>query len=72
MAECELIDKCPFFNKQLVNKDDKIEELKEKYCKTNCLHCARYMIVTAVGKEAVPSDLAPDEKTKAYEIISSS
>ncbi len=71
MAECELIDKCPFF----INNPGEVEktaQMKEKYCKTNNLNCARYLIATAIGFEAVPSDLAPDQKTKAYEIISSS
>ena len=72
MAECELIDKCPFFNKHLENDDATVTSLKEKYCKTNNLNCARYMIATALGSEAVPEDLNPTEKIKAYEIISSS
>ncbi len=71
MAECELIDKCPFFNNNIV-ETEKIMQMQEKYCKTNNLNCARYLIATAIGSEAVPSDLAPDQKTKAYEIISSS
>lgn len=70
MAECELIDKCPFFNNN-TGETEKITQMQEKYCKTNNLNCARYLVVTAIGSEAVPSDLAPDQKTKAYEIISS-
>ena len=72
MAECELIKKCPFFINKIAGDSEKVSEMKEKYCKTNNLNCARFMIATALGSEAVPPDLAPDEKIKAYEIISSS
>ena len=69
MADCELIKGCSFFNDELGNKPDSVEELKEKYCKTNNLNCARYMVANAIGKENMPSDLSPDEKVKAYMVI---
>ena len=69
MAECELIDKCPFFSGQLAERADEREELKEKYCKNNNLNCARYMIASSVGKEQIPPNLYPDEKIAAYAII---
>ncbi len=72
MGECELINECPFFNGNIAGDEGKIAEMKDKYCRKNNLNCARYMIVTAVGREAVPMELTPDEKTKAYEIISES
>ncbi len=72
MGECEFINKCPFFNSQLADDEETREFMKEKYCKTNNLNCARYMIALAVGSEAVPENLYPNEKEKAYEIISSS
>ncbi len=69
MAECELIDECPFFRGQLTERADEREELKEKYCKNNNLNCARYMIASSVGKEHIPPNLYPDEKIAAYAII---
>lgn len=63
MGECESIGGCPFFN----GEND--EDMKEKYCKTNNLNCARYMVSQAVGKEFVPLDLAPNEKERSYMII---
>ena len=69
MAECELIEKCPFFHGKLADKPVEVNELKEKYCRTNNLNCARYMIVQSVGKEHMPEDLYPHEKTVAYGII---
>ena len=69
MAECEFIAHCPFFNGKLAEKPAEIEKLKEEYCRTNCLHCARYMIATALGKDHMPSDLYPHEKEVAYKLL---
>ncbi len=68
MAECEFLEKCPFFNDKLEKKAE-AGELKEKYCSTNNLHCARYMVSTSVGPDYVEKDLMPDEKMRAYGII---
>jgi len=69
MAECEFIEKCPFFQGKLADKPVEVEELKEKYCKSNNLNCARYMIANALGKEHMPADLYPHEKDVAYRVI---
>ncbi|MDC7218321.1 MAG: hypothetical protein PQJ59_00165 [Spirochaetales bacterium] len=63
MTDCECLAGCPFFNG---NND---EEMKNKYCKNNNLNCARYMVFNSCGKDKVPADLAPDDKTTAYVII---
>lgn len=69
MAQCELIDTCPFFNDKLANKPDEVEDMKETYCKNNNLNCARYMVFNSVGKDNMPENLYPDEKTRAYMFI---
>jgi hypothetical protein len=69
MAECEFINECPFFQGKLAEKPAEIETLKEEYCRTNGLHCARYMIATALGKEYIPADLYPHEKDIAYKLL---
>ena len=69
MGECEFIEGCPFFQDKSVEKPVEVEELKNKYCKNNNLNCALYMIAQAVGKEKMPPDLYPDEKTIAYQVI---
>ena len=71
MAECEFIEKCPFFNDKLGNIPDKVDDLKAKYCKNNNLNCARYMVVNALGKDHMPPDLYPHEKERAYTVIAS-
>lgn len=69
MGECEFIAGCPFFNGQLAGDPEKIETLKEKYCRTNNLNCARYMVANALGKEKMPTELFPDQKDRAYLVI---
>ena len=69
MGECEFIGKCPFFNGHLAGDEERIEEMKEKYCRNNNLNCARYMVANALGKEKMPPDLFPNEKDRAYQRI---
>ena len=66
MGECEFIGACPFFNDKLNSKPEKVEELKEKYCRNNNLNCARYMVAHALGKAMMPEELYPHEKQRAY------
>lgn len=70
MLECELIEGCPFYNGYLKGDENKIEAMKEKFCRKNNLNCARYMIFMALGRGSVPPELFPHQKNKAYQIIS--
>lgn len=69
MSDCEFIGACPFFNDKLENKPAEVEALKVKYCRTNNLNCARYMVAMALGKEKMPPNLYPNEKDRAYLVI---
>lgn len=69
MGECEFISKCPFFNDELSDKPDTVEEMKAQYCKGNNLNCSRYMIANALGKDYMPPNLYPHEKQRAYLVI---
>ena len=42
---------------------------KKRYCETNNDTCARWMVASALGKEAVPDDLFPNQVEKANKII---
>ncbi|OQY39516.1 MAG: hypothetical protein B6229_03585 [Spirochaetaceae bacterium 4572_7] len=66
MEQCEYYEKCSF-----ITSGNKVE-LREQYCDSNPLHCARYMILEALGSGKVPDDLFPDEKIKAYAILAES
>lgn len=72
MGECEFINTCPFFNDELEGRETDIEKLKNDYCRTNSLHCARYIVAITLGKERMPPNLYPDEKDRAYMIIAES
>ena len=70
MEACEFIDKCPFFHGELAEKPVEIEKMKLKYCRSNNLNCARYLIAIALGKSYMPNDLYPHEKEVAFSLIS--
>lgn len=71
MADCEIIKSCPFALGALESRPDQ-DKLTAEYCKSNNLHCARYMVYSTAGEDKVPADLYPDEKNKAYLVIAES
>ena len=70
MADCELLEKCVFFNDKMASMPSTSEIIKLRYCKDNCSDCARYLVREALGKERVPEDLFPNQNEKAREVIS--
>jgi len=70
MAERERVQTCPFFNDKMKNMPASAELMKDKYCRGDFASCARYMVLKALGKEKVPSDLFPNEAERARRIIS--
>jgi hypothetical protein len=58
--DCEFINVCPFF-KNNDNDSKAVELLKTVYCQGNQKHCARYMILKAVGRENIPHTLYPNQ-----------
>jgi hypothetical protein len=70
MANCELIEKCLFFNDKMGNKPSMAEMYKKKYCREDNSVCARHMVFEAMGKEKVPSNLFPNQADEAKRIIS--
>lgn len=63
MDQCEFIETCVF----AVNNAD--SALRETYCNSNSLHCARFMVYQALGVDKAPDDLMPDDKTSAYTLL---
>jgi hypothetical protein len=45
------------------------EMLKKNLCRGDFDSCARYMVFRAKGRESVPSDLYPNQKERAQEIL---
>lgn len=69
MRECPLLKECPFFNDRMVNMPSTAEIIKKNHCQSYYTKCARYIVLNALGKEKVPSDLFPTQTLKAGELI---
>ncbi|MBW1924988.1 MAG: hypothetical protein JRF59_11965 [Deltaproteobacteria bacterium] len=61
MARCEIVDSCAFFKDQMKGPLPMAELYKERYCKRDNAECARYLVYRALGPEAVPDDLIPNQ-----------
>ena len=64
MARCELTRTCIFFNDMMGTRPDTATLLKARYCKASYRECARYAVYLALGREAVPDDLAPNDRLR--------
>ena len=60
MTECELLNKCQFFNDQIEDIPTKADICKIQYCKGDSSKCARYIVSRAIGIENIPPDLLPN------------
>ncbi len=69
MADCECIPGCIFFNDKMANMPALANSYKRQYCKGDKSNCARYIIFKAKGKGRVPSDLFPNNQSKAKVIL---
>jgi hypothetical protein len=66
---CEMFDGCPFYNMRLPIESGLGQLYKKNYCEGDKTLCARYKIVSAIGKECVPADLYPNMRERADIII---
>lgn len=69
MAECECLEKCPFFNDRMDNMPGMTELYKQSYCLDNYPSCARYRVFNVLGRDKVPPDLFPNDTGKADAIL---
>jgi hypothetical protein len=72
MAECEALVKCPFFNDKMEDMPRQADFFRDLYCRGNNKICARYLVLKALGREAVPPDLFPNHEPRARQIIKDS
>lgn len=70
MADCELVSGCIFFNDMMSNMPSTSSVFKLMYCNDNFTGCARYVVRSEMGKEAVPADLFPNQIDRAHLITS--
>ncbi len=72
MADCESLARCPFFNNMMKDMDGMSGLYKQRYCRNEFSRCARYMVSKAKGRDAVPSDLFPNQAARAQRILTAS
>ncbi|MGA1821378.1 MAG: hypothetical protein ACMUIG_02490 [Thermoplasmatota archaeon] len=70
MTDCDYLSTCPFFNDRMDYIPEKAEQMKNGYCRRAGEGCARYMVLNAIGRENVPSDLYPMQLIRAEKLIS--
>ena len=67
--DCDCIAICPFFNDRMSEMPTMAEMMKRHYCKGDFSSCARHMVKEKCGKERVPSDLIPNQRDRAQQIL---
>ncbi len=65
MERCALLDGCLFFNDQMKDMPTVTDMMKRLYCLWHYEQCARHRVATALGRKRVPSDLFPNDATRA-------
>ena len=70
MADCECLEKCPFFNDKMEDMPSTAAIYKTRFCKDDFNGCARYMVFKKLGREKVPTNLFPNQVERAQEILS--
>jgi hypothetical protein len=71
MAECKISKNCPLYQNQTNSQTAAVSTwLKNHYCKGNFAICARHTVHEAIGQEYIPSDLFPNERARAAQIVS--
>ncbi|MGB4504915.1 MAG: hypothetical protein WBI44_08485 [Syntrophaceticus sp.] len=67
--QCENLQTCPFYKDKMDIESGLGKLYKRRYCEGDKTQCARYMILTKLGKEFVPVDLYPNMHERAEKII---
>ncbi|HHU33322.1 MAG TPA: hypothetical protein GXZ50_11775 [Clostridia bacterium] len=68
MANCPSLAGCPFYNDKMTDKPALANLYKRNYCEKNYTDCARWKVASALGKQAVPSDLFPNQNDRVEKI----
>ena len=69
MIECLSLSTCPFFQDKLEKKPASAAVMKLHYCRKDSSNCARWIVASRFGKQAVPADLFPDQIERARAIV---
>jgi hypothetical protein len=66
---CECFDKCELFSNSVANLPSTSKSFKDKFCSLDHNACARFMVYKRLGQDSVPTDLFPNERGRAMELI---
>ncbi len=66
MAECERLEKCPFFHDRMSGMKSVVNLMKEQFCLGDKTKCARYLVSNA--GLPVPADLFPADYERAVQL----
>jgi hypothetical protein len=69
MAECVCLAGCLFFNDRMANMPATATMMKSRYCLADNSQCARFMVFSVLGREAVPATLYPAQVERARQIL---
>jgi hypothetical protein len=68
-SACEFMDSCPFFSDKIGRYPVAAGAMRAKYCLGDNADCARYRVAKALGREAVPSWLFPNDVDRALKLL---
>jgi hypothetical protein len=70
MPECEIIQTCLFFNEPAVrDMPGLVKQLKTTYCLGDNTKCARHKVYKALGRQAIPKLMLPDQYDWAQQVL---
>lgn len=69
MPDCECMHICQFFRGKIQKENGLGALFWKTYCHGNKTHCARYIMIQALGGEKVPVSLFPNMEAYAHKLI---
>jgi len=70
MSECVYVSQCTFLDERMSRMPAMAELLRHHYCAGEPAGCARFKVADEFGRDAVPSDLFPNQMDVAEELLS--
>jgi methyl-accepting chemotaxis protein len=67
--DCPVLSTCAFFTDRLRSMPTTAAVLKQRYCRSDHEHCARWMVREQLGGDAVPGDLFPHELQRVPAVL---
>jgi hypothetical protein len=69
MTQCKNLTSCSFFNEIILDTPAIAEMMKRRFCFGHSSECARIIVSSTLGDQAVPKELAPNDRRGAERIL---